>query len=101
MSEGVVSPGAGCSFMGAERLEYGQTPISLAEAPFRVNVFVNGQPRQVADGTTVADLLAALQLPKRGVAVEVNQTIVPRIHHPEHPLHDGDRLEVVSLVGGG
>ena len=101
MSEDVVCPGAGCSFLGAERLEYGQIPISLPEAPFRVNVIVNGQPRQVADGTTVADLLAALQLPKQGVAVEVNHTIVPRIRHLEQPLHDGDRLEVVSLVGGG
>jgi sulfur carrier protein len=66
-----------------------------------VNVFVNGQPRQVAVGTTVSDLLAALKLPLRGVAVEVNQTIVPRVRHPEHPLDDGDRVEVVSLVGGG
>ena len=66
-----------------------------------MNVIVNGQPRQVADGSTVADLLAALKLPPRGVAVEVNQMIVPRNRHPEHPLHDGDRLEVVSLVGGG
>lgn len=66
-----------------------------------MNVFVNGQPRQVPAGTTVADLLAALKLPPRGVAVEVNQTIVPRVRHPEHPLDDGDRVEVVSLVGGG
>ena len=66
-----------------------------------MNVIVNGQPRMVADGSTVADLLAALKLPPRGVAVEVNQMIVPRIRHAEHPLHDGDRLEVVSLVGGG
>ena len=66
-----------------------------------MNVLVNGQPQQVSPGTTVAELLALLKLPSRGVAVEVNESIVPRPRHPEHPLHDGDRLEVVSLVGGG
>jgi thiamine biosynthesis protein ThiS len=66
-----------------------------------VHVIVNGQPRQVRDGTTVAELLADLELPRRGIAVEVNEAIVPRIRHAEKTLHDGDRLEVVSLVGGG
>jgi sulfur carrier protein len=73
----------------------------VQKAPFRVNVLVNGQPQQVPPGSTVADLLAQLHLPARGVAVEVNLAIVPRPRHPEHQLCEGDRLEVVSLVGGG
>ncbi|MCI0358655.1 MAG: sulfur carrier protein ThiS [Planctomycetaceae bacterium] len=73
----------------------------MQKAPLPVNVFVNGQPWQVAGGTTVADLLAQLGLPTRGIAVEVNQAIVPRARHGEQPLQDGDQLEVVSLVGGG
>ncbi|MEX2172972.1 MAG: sulfur carrier protein ThiS [Pirellulaceae bacterium] len=66
-----------------------------------MNVVVNGQPQHVEPGATVADLLARLALPTRGVAVEVNLQIVPRARHAEHPLAEGDRLEVVSLVGGG
>jgi len=66
-----------------------------------VNVTVNGQPQQVGAGTTVAELLARLKLPARGVAVELNMQIVPRPRHPEQPLHEGDKLEIVSLVGGG
>ncbi len=66
-----------------------------------MNVIVNGQPRQVREGTTVAELLAELKLPRRGIAVEVNAAIVPRIRHAEQALRDDDRLEVVSLVGGG
>lgn len=66
-----------------------------------VNIIVNGQAQEAADSTTVAQLLAQLQLPDRGVAVEVNLQIVPRAAHAEHLLRDGDRLEVVSLVGGG
>ena len=66
-----------------------------------VNVVVNGRPHQLQDGTTIAELLQQLALPPRGVAVEVNQEIVPRARHAEQALADGDRLEVVSLVGGG
>jgi sulfur carrier protein len=66
-----------------------------------VNVVVNGQPKEVPERTTVAALLLRLKLPARGVAVEVNLHIVPRARHAEHELTEGDKLEVVSLVGGG
>lgn len=67
----------------------------------RVNVVVNGQPQQCAEHLTVAELLRELKMPSRGVAVEVNLQIVPRTRHAEHQLAEGDRLEVVTLVGGG
>ena len=66
-----------------------------------VNIVLNGQPRELPSSLTVAQLLATLQMPARGVAVEVNQQIVPRGEHEVHQLQDGDQLEVVSLVGGG
>jgi thiamine biosynthesis protein ThiS len=62
---------------------------------------VNGEPRKVPPGATIAQLLAELKLPSRGVAVEVNLQLVPRARHAEFLLSDGDTLEVVSLVGGG
>jgi sulfur carrier protein len=52
-------------------------------------------------GTTVAGLLAELGLAGRPVAVERNREIVPRARHPETELADGDRLELVTFVGGG
>ncbi len=61
----------------------------------------NGEPRFVAEGTTVADLVAALGLKPEQVAVEKNREIVPRAAHPHTPLHDGDTLEIVTFVGGG
>jgi sulfur carrier protein len=66
-----------------------------------VNVVVNGRSETLPRGLTVAELLARLKLPAKGVAVEVNEQIVPRTRHAEHQLSEGDRLEVVSLVGGG
>lgn len=64
-------------------------------------ITVNGQPRQIAETTTIADLLAELGLAPATVAVEVNLDLVPRARHTEYRLSAGDTLEVVSLVGGG
>lgn len=65
------------------------------------SVVCNGRPRTVAEGTTVAALLAELGLEPRHVAVEVNLDIVPRSQHADRRLAAGDRLEIVTLVGGG
>ena len=67
----------------------------------RVEIIVNGQTRQVAEGITVARLLEDLNLAGRYVAVEVNLELVPRLKQAEHRLASGDRLEIVTLVGGG
>lgn len=66
-----------------------------------IAVVVNGRPRQLPAGATVADLLRELSLPADGVAVERNREIVPRARHAATGLADGDVLEVVHLVGGG
>ncbi len=64
-------------------------------------VYVNGEAREVAEGTTLGDLLRLIDAPSAGIAVEVNRTLVRRADHPAHGLGEGDRVEVVGLVGGG
>jgi sulfur carrier protein len=66
-----------------------------------VEITVNGRPQQIPDGTSVAELLELLQCETRHVAVEVNMELVPRGRHAERRLASGDRLEIVTLVGGG
>ncbi len=66
-----------------------------------MNIFVNGQPRDVATGTTIAQLLESLRLDPRTLAVELNLDVIPRGRHAEWTLQEGDRLEIVTLVGGG
>ena len=66
-----------------------------------MEITVNGQLRQVAAGTTVAELLQELRLAGRHVAVEANLELVPHQDHARRRLADGDRLEIVTLVGGG
>lgn len=67
----------------------------------QLEVIVNGQPRQVAAGATIKDLIASLGLAGKPVAVERNREVVPKAKHGETELSAGDRLEVVTFVGGG
>lgn len=66
-----------------------------------VQVYINGESREVDDQTTIAALIQSLSLEPRHVAVEVNLEVVPRARHGQHRLATGDRLEIVTLVGGG
>lgn len=66
-----------------------------------IAVVINGQARTVNEGTTVESLISDLGLGDRKVAVERNRTVVPRAQHATTVLVDGDRLEVVTFVGGG
>ena len=66
-----------------------------------MQVIVNGTPQPLPDGATVAQLLERMALAGKRVAVERNGEIVPKSLHPQVPLADGDRLEIVVAVGGG
>jgi sulfur carrier protein len=66
-----------------------------------MRIEVNGEAREVTQGTTVSVLLVALGLTDGPVAVERNLEIVPRAEHATTLLHEGDKLEVVHFVGGG
>jgi sulfur carrier protein len=66
-----------------------------------MQVQVNGEPREIADGSTVRALLEQLGVTQPHVAVELNLEVVPRAVHGTTVLCEGDRLEVVTLVGGG
>jgi thiazole synthase len=66
-----------------------------------LTITLNGDPRRVAEGTSIADLLVQLELPAAKVAVERNLAIVPRSTFADVVLADGDALEIVHFVGGG
>jgi len=66
-----------------------------------VKLTVNGAERTVADGCTIDQLVRVLGLEKNPIAVEVNRQVVPKDRHGETRLSEGDRLEIVTLVGGG
>ena len=66
-----------------------------------MNLRVNGETRNVHDGLTLDALVKELNLQERPIAVELNREVVPKDRYVATRLADGDRLEIVSLVGGG
>ena len=66
-----------------------------------LTITLNGEPRSVASGTTIARLAAELGLNPAKVAVERNLEIVPRSTLGDVVIGEGDRLEIVHFVGGG
>jgi thiazole synthase len=66
-----------------------------------LHVTLNGERRPLPGPLTVAQLLEQLGHDRRRVAVEVNEEVVPATRHGERQLAAGDRVEIVSLVGGG
>jgi thiamine biosynthesis protein ThiS len=66
-----------------------------------VEIHINDEQRKIDTGTTVAELLEQMQMQPRYVAVERNRELIPRAVHAECVLEEGDRLEIVTLVGGG
>ena len=63
-------------------------------------ITLNGTPTE-ADGLTIADLLARLEVPDRGIAVAVDAEVVPRGEWGDFVVEDGAHVEVVTAVQGG
>ena len=66
-----------------------------------LSVTVNGEPRRIAAGSTIAAMLRQLGIAPARVAVERNLSIVPRSTLDEVEVADGDQYEIVHFVGGG
>lgn len=66
-----------------------------------IQIQVNGEARSWRSGATVADLLQNLEIRTERVAVELNLEILDRAAFAQRPLKDGDRIEILSFIGGG
>ncbi|HEY0720512.1 MAG TPA: sulfur carrier protein ThiS [Gammaproteobacteria bacterium] len=66
-----------------------------------MQIYLNGEPRDIPENTTAAALVASLGLAGKRIAMEVNMEIVPRSQHETHHFQPGDRVEVVQAIGGG
>ena len=66
-----------------------------------MEIIVNGEPRHIDEGTTVAALVDQLGMEGERVAVELDRVIVRRAAWSERILTDGAKLEIVHFVGGG
>jgi thiamine biosynthesis protein ThiS len=66
-----------------------------------IQLQVNGEARDVPEGTSVLNLLKLLDIKAPRVAVELNAHVIPRAQHETTVLASGDQVEIVTFVGGG
>jgi thiamine biosynthesis protein ThiS len=64
-------------------------------------LLLNGERSEVADGSSLAQLIETLGLAPERIAIELNQSVVRRSEWSTTELREGDRIEVVHFVGGG
>jgi sulfur carrier protein len=67
----------------------------------RVTATINGERKELPDGTTLAGLLDRLGVPASGIAVAVNDSVVRKSAFDSHALGDGDTVEIIRAVAGG
>ena len=67
----------------------------------RTCITLNGEPREVNEGITAAELVAELALTDRRIAMEVNEELLPRSQFEAYRFDHGDRVEIVHAIGGG
>ena len=65
-----------------------------------MNIKVNGESREIAEGTTLRALVGQFKLTPEKVALELNRRLV-RSERYGTPLKEGDEVEIVTFVGGG
>ena len=66
-----------------------------------MHITLNGDPYELDEPLTVAELLAKLDIDPRRVAIEYNLSILKRLVFGQTILDEGDRVEIVNFVGGG
>lgn len=66
-----------------------------------MTITVNGEPKEIASGATLVDLLQALELKPERLAIELNRKIIRRTNWNATHLEEGDKIEIVHFVGGG
>ena len=66
-----------------------------------MQVYVNGELKELGGTPSLSDLVAQLDLPVARIAVELNREVVRRNDWSSTMLREGDRIEIVHFVGGG
>jgi sulfur carrier protein len=66
-----------------------------------VKATINGELRELPDGTTVAGLLELLGMPRSGIAVAGNEKVIRRSEYATHRVGEGDTIEIIRAVAGG
>ena len=79
----------------------GMPDLCRVQGAVNVQIILNGTETAVPKATTIVQLIEQLGLVNKRIAIEINETIVPRSAHATTVLHSGDHVEIVHAIGGG
>ena len=66
-----------------------------------MNIMLNNEDSEVRDGMTIAQLLSDREIQNKYIAVEVNKIIIPKSDYQKYEIKNGDRIEIITAIGGG
>lgn len=66
-----------------------------------MRIFMNGDEVEIEEGTSIEDVILSFKLPKQGLAVAVNEAVVPKENWQSRKLADGDTVMLIRAVQGG
>jgi sulfur carrier protein len=66
-----------------------------------MNILLNNKPEKLFNGSTVKKLLQIKNIKNKYYAVEINRKIIPKSDHATYVIKDGDRIEIITAIGGG
>ena len=67
----------------------------------KIQVFINGKKKYFSKNNNLFSLLNFLQVEKNGIAIEINQIVVPKSQYKDKIIRNGDQIEIVQFIGGG
>ena len=67
----------------------------------KIQVFINGKKKYFSKNNNLFSLLNFLQVEKNGIAIEINQIVVPKSQYKNKIIRTGDQIEIVQFIGGG
>tara|TARA_A100001234_G_C12393740_1_gene287440 strand:- start:28 stop:243 length:216 start_codon:yes stop_codon:yes gene_type:complete len=67
----------------------------------KIQVFINGKKKYFSKNNNLFSLLNFLQIEKNGIAIEINEIVVPKSQYKDKIIRNGDQIEIVQFIGGG
>ena len=67
----------------------------------KIQVFINGKREYFSENNNLFSLLNFLEIEKNGIAIEINQIVVPKSQYKKKIIKNGDQIEIVQFIGGG
>ena len=67
----------------------------------KIQVFINGKRKYFSENNSLFSLLDFLKIEKNGIAIEINQSVVPKSQYKNKIIRNGDQIEIVQFIGGG